>query len=111
MHISEKKINGIVICYIKGDIDINSSPQIRKVFERLADEKTDKILINLNEVSYIDSSGLATMVEMLKRTRGYGGRIKLSNLAAKVKSLFEITKLEKLFDIYETEEEASSAFL
>lgn len=111
MQITEKKINDIVIYHVKGDIDINSSPQIRKSFDRIINDKTMKIIINLAGVSYVDSSGLATLVEMLKKTRGYGGKIRLSNLAAKVKSLFEITKLEKLFEIYDTEEEAGTNFV
>jgi len=110
MQISERKDNDIVIYSIKGDIDINSSPQVRESFEKLVNEKAMKIVINLAEVSYIDSSGLATLVEMLKKTRGYGGKIRLSNLAAKVRSLFEITKLEKLFDIYDTEEQVCADF-
>ena len=70
----------------------------------------DKIVINFKDVSYIDSSGLATLVELLKGLRSYGGRLKLSNLSTKVKNLFEITKLEKLFDISLTEEEAIKSF-
>jgi anti-sigma B factor antagonist len=111
MHITEKKNNDALIYTVSGDIDINSSPDIRKVFEKSANTKVPKIVVNLSGVSYIDSSGLATLVEMLKKTRSYGGKLKLTNLAAKVKSLFEITKLEKLFDIYETEEEATASFV
>jgi anti-sigma B factor antagonist len=110
MDIAEKRSNDMVICSVSGDIDINSSPQIRKSFDKIIDGKTMKIIINLSGVSYIDSSGLATLVEILKKTRNYGGKLRLSNLAAKVKSLFEITKLEKLFDIYDTEEEARTNF-
>ena len=111
MQVTEKRNNDIVIYNVKGDIDINSSPQIRKSLDKLISDKAAKIIVNLSGVSYIDSSGLATLVEMLKKTRGYGGRLKLSNLNAKVKSLFEITKLEKLFEIYNTEEEASTTFI
>ncbi len=50
------------------------------------------------------------LVEVLKNFRSYGGKLKLSNLSNKVKSLFEITKLEKLFDIVDTQEEALTAF-
>jgi len=110
MEIAEKRENDIVIYGVNGDIDINSSPDVRKAFEKPIDAKAPKIIINMSGVSYIDSSGLATLVEMLKKTRAYGGKLGLSNLAAKVKSLFEITKLEKLFDIYETEEEAVGSF-
>jgi len=110
MQVTERQNEDVIIFAVDGDIDINTSPDIRKKFDKPVNAKSAKIVINLDGVSYIDSSGLATLVEMLKRTRGYGGKMRLSNLAAKVKSLFEITKLEKLFDIYETEEEAVSNF-
>jgi anti-sigma B factor antagonist len=110
MQISQKQNNGIITYEVKGDIDINSSPGIRDAFEKGVKEKFMKVVVNLSSVSYIDSSGLATLVEMLKKTRLYGGKLRLSNLAPKVKSLFEITKLEKLFEIFETEEEATSGF-
>jgi len=111
MQITEKKNEDVSIYSINGDIDINSSPHIRKAFDKPINDKVKKIVINLTDVSYIDSSGLATLVEMLKKTRCYGGKIRLTNLAAKVKSLFEITKLEKLFDIYDSEEDASCDFV
>ncbi|MFC1807011.1 STAS domain-containing protein [Candidatus Omnitrophota bacterium] len=110
MQINSQIDNDIITYNINGDIDINSSPDIRKTLEKSISQKAQKIVINLSGVSYIDSSGLATLVEMLKKTKGYGGRLRLSSLAAKVKSLFEITKLEKLFEIYDTKEEALSNF-
>ena len=110
MQISKTKEQDIVICNIKGDIDINSSPDIRKSFTELTESQQKKIVIDLKEVSYIDSSGLATLVEVLKRVKSYGGKLKLSNLADKVKGLFEITKLEKIFEIYDATEEAVAAF-
>jgi anti-sigma B factor antagonist len=110
MNILQKDINGIVSYEIKGDIDINSSPEIRDSFEKVLKNKAMKVLVNLNGVSYVDSSGLATLVEMLKKTRSYGGKLRISNLEPKVKSLFEITKLEKLFEIFETAEDAIAEF-
>ena len=110
MHITTKQTNDITVYNVDGDIDINSSPDIRTAFEKSINSKDMKIVVNLDSVSYIDSSGLATLVELLKKTRSYGGKMKITNLAAKVKSLFEITKLEKLFEIYDNEEEAVSNF-
>ena len=110
MKIAQKQNNDITIFNIDGDIDINSSPEMREAFEDIANAKTMKIVVNLSNVSYVDSSGLATLVEMLKKTRSYGAKLRLASLAPKVKSLFEITKLEQLFDIFDTEEEASANF-
>ena len=102
--------DGISICKADGEIDINTAPQFKKAFDRLIKEKGAKVIINMEKVGYIDSSGLATLVELLKNFRKNGARLKLVSLSPKVKSLFEITKLEKLFDILEKEEEAVQAF-
>ena len=110
MKITKTTQQDVVIYCINGDIDINSSPDIRKTFAELTASCQKKIVINLAEVSYIDSSGLATLVEMLKKIKSYGGRLRLSNLADKVKGLFEITKLEKIFQIYDTAEQAVADF-
>ncbi|MBU1895219.1 MAG: STAS domain-containing protein, partial [Candidatus Omnitrophica bacterium] len=59
---------------------------------------------------YIDSSGLATLVEILKSLNKQGGKLKLTNLSVKVKGLFEITKLTQLFDILDKEDEAINSF-
>lgn len=102
--------SGLTVCHIDGEVDINSSPDIKKSFDKLISKKTPKIVINLSKVAYVDSSGLATLVEILKGMRTYGGRIRLASLSPKIKSLFEITKLEKLFEIMGSEEEAIANF-
>ncbi len=102
--------NGVAVFSVTGDIDINSSPDVKKAFENILNDKKDKVIINLKEVNYVDSSGLATIVEILKNLRTYGGKLKLTNLSPKVLGLFEITKLDKLFDIMAGEEEAINSF-
>ena len=70
--------NDVTICYIDGEIDINTSPDIKKAFDKVLSKKTAKILINLIKVTYVDSSGLATLVEVLKNMRAYGGKMRLA---------------------------------
>ena len=110
MQIRQEEKSGILICYMVGEIDINTSPQVKKTFDKLIGTKKDKVILNFKNVSYVDSSGLATLVEILKGLRSYGGKLKLTNLSTKVKNLFEITKLDRLFDIALEEEEAVKAF-
>jgi anti-sigma B factor antagonist len=110
MQVSIEEKNGISVCYVKGDIDINSSPEIKKNFDPVIRGKKTKVLVSLKDVNYVDSSGLATLVEILKKLKGHGGKMKLSNLSAKVMGLFEITKLNKLFDIAADEADALSSF-
>ena len=111
MNIKEKKQGDVAIYCISGEIDITTSPDVRKVFDRLVKEKASKIVLNLSEVNYIDSSGLATLVEGLQRLKVHGGKMRLTNLSGKVKSLFEITKLERLFEIFPEEAKALEAFV
>ncbi len=111
MNVKSDVKNGLTVCYIDGEIDINSSPEIKKAFDKFISKKTPKIVISLAKVSYIDSSGLATLVEILKNMRSYGGKMRLASMSSKINSLFEITKLNKLFEIMENEEEAISTFI
>ena len=110
MQIKEKKADEVTILELSGEIDINTSPEVRKAFDHLLKEQRKKILLNFSQVSYIDSSGLATLVEMLQRLKRFGGLLRLSNVSEKVKGLFEITKLDRLFSIFPSEEEAVKDF-
>ncbi len=110
MQINVEEKNGISVFRMEGDIDINTSPEVKKSLDQAISAKKDKIVINLGKVGYVDSSGLATLVEILKNLRGYGGKLKLTNLSPKVMGLFEITKLNKLFDIADGEENALNSF-
>ena len=110
MQMRQEEKSGVYIFHVKGEIDINTSPELKKAFDKIISAKKEKIIVNFKDVSYVDSSGLATLVEILKGMRPYGGKLKLANLSTKVMNLFEITKLEKLFDIAQNEEEAVKAF-
>ena len=95
--------DGVNIFKVKGEINITTSPELKKQFEK---NKSKKVVVDLEQVGYIDSSGLATLVEMLKKTKLLGGTLGLSGLSDKVRSLFEITKLDKLFLISRNQDEA-----
>ncbi len=106
MVVKDKKVGDAVVLVVEGEINFNSSPDFRKAFLKVLDSKAQKAVINLAGVAYVDSSGLATLVEAHQKIKNIGGRLKLASLTPKVKSLFEMTKLEKLFEIYATEEDA-----
>lgn len=110
MQINFEEKAGVFIYRMTGDIDINTSPDVKKSFDKTINAKKGKVVINLKDVGYVDSSGLATLVEIFKNLRTYGGKLKLTNLSGKVKGLFEITKLDKLFDIVPEEKDAVGSF-
>jgi anti-sigma B factor antagonist len=105
MDVKTSQQDGVAVITINGEINISTSPSLKKIFEK---ENAKKLVIDLERVSYIDSSGLATLVEALKRARSQGGALGLAGMSDKVKSLFEITKLDKLFAIFPNQQEAIS---
>ena len=106
MNVKSYEQDGIAVFQVNGEINISTSPELRKMFEK---EPRKKIVIDFEKVVYIDSSGLATLVEMLKRARTQGGSLGLAGMSDKVKSLFEITKLDKLFSIFQDTKDAVDA--
>ncbi len=110
MKINEEKRNSFVIVAIEGETNIDTSPQLREAFNRYIRQGDKKIVVDCANLSYIDSSGLATLIEMLQRLKKVGGKLKLCSLAAKVKSIFEVTKLDKLFEIYPDCQKALEGF-
>ncbi len=103
MDVKTMEKEGVLVFQVNGEINISTSPELKKQFEK---QPSKKIVVDLEKVSYIDSSGLATLVEILKKTRSAGGSLGLAAMSDKVKSLFEITKLDKLFLIASSQDEA-----
>lgn len=106
MNISQSEVNGFVVVTIEGEVDLNSSPQMRKAFTELIDRKTSKVVVDFSKVAYIDSSGLATLIEMMQRLKKNQGQMHLVQMSPKIRSIFEITRLDKLFSILATPEDA-----
>ncbi len=97
---------GVEVVGLEGELDFNSSPKIRLEFAGLVEKKPARILINLRKVNYLDSSGLATFIELFQKVKRYGGKLVLFNLADAVRNVFEIAKLDSIFHLAKTEREA-----
>ena len=87
----------VQIVEVEGDLDFHSSPNLRQALNQLADKKSPKIVIQLKKVGYMDSSGIATFVEALQKTKKYQGKLVLAEMAPAVRSVFEIAKLDGIF--------------
>ncbi|MGM0507711.1 MAG: STAS domain-containing protein [Fusobacteriota bacterium] len=105
-----KEENGIKLVSIEGEIDVYTSLEIKKDLNQIIDEDGLKLVIDLDQVTYIDSSGLGVFVTILKKINKKGGNMKLINLQPSVEKIFEITRLKKFFEIYENKEEAIKSF-
>jgi anti-sigma B factor antagonist len=96
-----------VVAALRGEIDLHNSPLVRSALLKYLDEnKPAKVVINLGEVPYMDSSAIAVLVEALQRMRRTGGKIFLTNLQPRVKGLLEIARLDSICGIVPTEAEA-----
>ena len=110
MKITEEKNNGVVICMLEGEVNINNSGELRKAFDSIIKRNELKVIVDFSGVSYIDSSGLATLIEMFQRLKKIGGHLRFSSMDQKVKNIFEVTKLHKLFEIFDSREQALKDF-
>lgn len=106
MKVEVKDYQGMKVMALSGEIDMYSSPALREEMMGLIDKRVTPLLIDFKEVSYIDSSGIATFVEGLKRIMSYGGRLKLIGLLEGVREIFSFSKLDKVFEIYGSFEDA-----
>jgi len=107
IEISEEQ--GWKLVSIEGEIDFYSSPDIRRELLALAKIAHACVAIDLEKVSYIDSSGVATFIEAMQRLRKVDGKIALLALCESVRHVFEIARLESVFSIYDSKEDLFQA--
>ncbi len=110
MDISSRAKGEVVILDISGEIDLYNAPEIKDIVNKLIEQKRYNVIINLKEVTYIDSSGIGALISSLSNLKKYQGGLKIINVFASVKKVFELTKLTSFFEIYDSEDEAVKAF-
>jgi anti-sigma B factor antagonist len=99
MNISEQKINHYTVVSLGGVLNAASAPDLKHHIERLFQEKF--LVIDLENIDYLDSSGLGALVGVARRLKANEAVLKLSNLNERVRKVFEITRAFMLFDIYD----------
>ena len=94
---------------LEGEIDLHVSPGISASMKSLIAEKPKQLVVDLSRVSYIDSSGLAVLIEGMQNVAGYGGKFALAGLQEGVRPIFEIARLDQVFRIYPDVDSALAA--
>jgi anti-sigma B factor antagonist len=111
MKASTRQIDGVTIVDLSGRITLGEgSVVLRDTVKDLLGKGQKKILLNLGDVSYIDSSGIGELVSAFTSVRNQGGELKLLHLTKKVHDLLQITKLYTVFDVKDDEAAAIGAF-
>ena len=111
MKASTRQVDGVTIVDLSGRITLGEgSVVLRDTVKDLLGKGQKKILLNLGDVSYIDSSGIGELVSAFTSVRNQGGELKLLHLTKKVHDLLQITKLYTVFDVKDDEATAIGAF-
>ncbi len=105
--LKKKKIgNDVVVVYPEGRLDVTRSTELEEEIMKLIDEGARNIIMNLENVEYMSSSGFRACIAILRRLKSLNGNFKISNVRPAVKRIFDVIELTSLFDICETEEDA-----
>ena len=100
--ITEKIALGYLV-KVKGDVDMNSSAEVREAFGKVFKQRSSAmkaLVVDLSQVRYMDSSGIATLVEALQTCMKLGLQLRLADLSQPVKDVFELARLAAVFEIY-----------
>jgi anti-sigma B factor antagonist len=110
VQISARHSDNTTIFDVTGDIDLANSPEVRKALLREVREKrTPRVVMNLSKVRYIDSSGVASLVEGLKASRDVNSRFILFGLSPSAREVLQLSRLLKIFEVYDNEDQALSS--
>jgi anti-sigma B factor antagonist len=105
-----KDSGGVVVVRVEGQLIVGNRQELKDLIGGALDRGERKFLIDFARTGYIDSSGLGALVSLSKRVRELGGELRLSGLNEDLRSLFELTKLDTLFAIADTPEQALANF-
>ncbi len=103
-------MNEISTLKLEDIIDIYNAPKIKASIDNLISQNKTLVIINLEKVPYIDSSGIGVLLSSMRDLKKKGGDLKITGLCASVKKILEMSNLLSVFKIYSTEEEAADSF-
>ena len=110
LKLSVRDVDGVAVVDAAGRIIFgDESASLREAVKKLIPENK-RIVLNLGEVTYIDSGGLGTLVALYTTARSAGGTVKLASLTKRVGDLLQVTKLLTVFDVYDNEKQALDSF-
>ena len=97
---SAKPVGDRNVLPLKGEVDLHVSPSVTAALDEMIDTKPERLVVDLSAVTYIDSAGLAALIQAMQKVEGYGGKFRLAGLQETVRSIFEISRLDQVFQIF-----------
>ena len=107
---TEAKEGAMVVFVREERLDAHNADELKVEMQRLFQSGSKQVLVDLKDVRFIDSSGLGALVSGFKNAISHQGNLKLSTLQPQVKSMFELTRLHRVFEIYPSAAEALESF-
>ena len=109
MQARESEEDGLHIIALEGEIDLACSPELREILDVHAQAQRAALVLDFVGVSYVDSSGLATLVEYVRKVQDFGGKLALAAVNTRVRTILDLVRLSEIFPIYPTVAEAKVA--
>jgi anti-sigma B factor antagonist len=106
MKLSNRSVGGVPVVDVEGDVDMYSSPGLREQLSKCTAKKPRRIVVNLAAVEFMDSSGIATLVQAYKEARPFNGQVCLASPAGNVLRVLKLSNLTSLFPVFDTVEDA-----
>lgn len=103
------EVSQVPVVRVVGEIDVYTAPDFKSAINKVIDSGATKIVIDLTDVSYMDSSGFGTLLGATKRIRPKGGAISLIGCSEAIERMLKITRLDTIFGMYPTVDEAVEA--
>ena len=94
---------------LEGEIDLHVSPEVAESLRPTIEKKPKVLVVDLSKVTYLDSSGLAVLIEAMQNVQEYGGKFALANVQESVQHIFEIARLDQVFQIFRDVDSALAA--
>ena len=111
MQTREHSDNGLDVLAIEGEIDLSRSPELRALLLAYAKKRSPALVLDFQEVRYVDSSGLATLVEYVRLAQEYGGKFGIAHVSDRVRTIFDLVRLTEFLPLYPSLAEARTALL
>jgi anti-sigma B factor antagonist len=106
MEIKTSELNGVAVLALTGELDMHTSPALRERLMPLVKARRAVVVVDMSSLAYLDSSGIATFVEVLKGMNAYGGSLRMAAVGERIMEVFGFSRLDKVFQIFTSVEDA-----
>ncbi|MBI3396026.1 MAG: STAS domain-containing protein [Spirochaetia bacterium] len=110
MKMQQTEIGDVAVLDLAGEIDLFNAPDLRDRLNKLIAEKRSRIILNMDKVSYIDSSGIGALISGMTALKKVGGALRLTRVSVAVGRVFDLMRLKTVLPVFASEDDAMNSF-